>query len=171
LFLSVQTTRASDTSDEEVVGSKELGRLQKKFERLQIPLSALQLLLVENPFNVGKKTVGPQYLALEEARGFKDCLYFFSVLVDPQNPDPKNYSIYFQTLGNPKYQEKMISPLTMRVLGAYGHEEKDYYQGTYEFRHENLLPFRFHILAIERKKAQKLEQGIAFYILSGNSKK
>lgn len=166
-FCSIE---ASSLQEEQKLDSKQLARLEKSLDHLRIPLSALQLLLMENPFQAGKKKAGNQYLALEEARGFRECLYFFSIQIDAQNSDPEHYRPYFKVLGDPIYKERIISPLIMRVLGVYGKEDKDYYQGTFVIHHQNLTPFRFHILAIERKKEQQLKQGAAFYILSGNSK-
>lgn len=170
LLAGVQSTEASDIHEDQKPDSKKLAHLHKKLEHLRIPLSGLQLLLMDNSFKAGKKKTGGQYLALEEARGFGKCFYFFSVQVDSQSSDHEDYGTYFHILENQKYKEKVISPLTMRVLGAYGKKDKDYYQGTYEIRHGDLSPFRFHLLAIEMKKEQQLKQGVAFYVLSGNSR-
>lgn len=170
ILATVQPIEASDIHEDQKPDSKQLARLQKKLDHLRIPLSGLQLLLLDNPFKTGKKAGGSQYLALEEARGFGECLYFFSVQVDLQTGDPEKYKMYFNILGNPRYKEKVISPLTMRVLGAYGRKDKDYVQGTYVLQHEDLPPLRFHILAIEKQKSEKIGAGVAFYVLSGNSK-
>ncbi|MBN9342762.1 MAG: hypothetical protein BGO76_07850 [Caedibacter sp. 38-128] len=163
MVAGAQTIKASDIYENQRPDSKQLARLQKNLEYLQLPLSKLQILLMDNPFQDEKKK-GSQYLSLEEARGLGECLYFFSVQENSHKSD------YLKILQNQKYQEQEISPLTMRVLGAHGREDKDYYQGTYEIRHGSFPPFRFHILAIEQKKEQQLKGGVAFYILSGNSR-
>lgn len=163
MVAGAQTIKASDIFENQKPDPKQLARLQKSLDYLQLPLSKLQILLMDNPFKDEKKK-GSQYLSLEEARGLGECLYFFSVQENSHKSD------YLKILQKQKYQEQKISPLTMRVLGAFGKEDKDYYQGTYEIRHGSFPPFRFHILAIEQKKEQQLKGGVAFYILSGNSR-
>ena len=76
--LSGQSTKASDIFENQKPDPKQLARLQKNLDYLQLPLSKLQILLMDNPFKDEKKK-GSQYLSLEEARGLGECLYFFSV--------------------------------------------------------------------------------------------
>ncbi|MBN9412382.1 MAG: hypothetical protein J0H12_00450 [Candidatus Paracaedimonas acanthamoebae] len=166
LFLVVlnrQSVRASALDEGETFKSAKIG-----LQYLQIPLSTLQMLIVDNPYLSGNKTAGAQYLGLSQVRELGDCHYVFSVHVDPDDFSSRNYEVYYKMLMSQKYKERKVSPIIMRVLVDLKTGE-DYYQGTYKISHGSFPPLRFHLQAIERAKAKNFKDGGLFWTKKGAS--